>query len=201
MTHHDTDKDDAIDPIDALRSELKRVPLSPEFTARLRQRIDAQPDVRGAAWLGGWRWLVPVAAVAAVVVAVVAIRQPRTRDVEQAALKTLADVSNPVALPAPAQAPGGSSTFEVRSSKSGRRMPAVAVTAAAVPALQVITNQPAILRALWARVGKGAPIVEVSASVAPDTVPEIVVAPIEVSPIVVKPLEPQPAPGGLPIVR
>jgi hypothetical protein len=55
------------------------------------------------------------------------------------------------------------------------------------PDLVVITNQPAVLRALWARarVSAGTGLIEVAAAPLPDNAAEIVVAPIEENPGVV----------------
>lgn len=188
MTHQDND--DAIDVIDALRSELRRVPLSPEFSARLRQRIEAEPDVRGAAWLSGWRWLVPVASVAAVVIAAVSL----SRLGMETPIPLVARA--PMATPTPVEIePEHPSTSAVAKAPADKRAPKNR-------SLEVITNQPAILRAVWGRVGKGAPMVEVSTTLVPDTVPEIVVPPVQVSPIVVKPLgDLRLVPGALPIIR
>ncbi len=208
MTHQDEqDKDDAVDAIDALRSELKRVPLSPEFTARLRQRIDAAPDARGVAWLSGWRWLVPAASAAAVVVAAFALSWSRPAPPQQVTARAPIETPTVVAIepenlrtstfakaPADRREPENLRTSTFAKAPADRREPEN-------PSLEVITNQPAILRALWARAGRGPAVVEVPMTQMPDPNPEIVVPPIEVSPIVVKPLEPQPAPGVLPIVR
>jgi RNA polymerase sigma factor (sigma-70 family) len=191
MTHQDPD-----DPIAALRSELKRVRLSPEFTARLRQRIDAAPDPRRAARLGGWRWLVPAAAAAAVIALVM---WPRRQPDMPAQVASVA----PVAAPAVAGPQGGpgTSNVDVRTSKSElRRSKSEVRGSPALPAPEVITDQPAIFRALWARVARGAALVEVPAM--PDPAPEIVVPSIEVDPIVVKALGELQLPAGVfPIVR
>jgi len=68
--------------------------------------------------------------------------------------------------------------------------------------MEVITNQPAILRALYARIAPDATVVETTSVPMPETAPEIVVPTIEVSPLVVKPLgEPPIIGGGSSIIR
>ena len=91
------DNDDAIEVIDALRSELKGVRLSPDFTARLRQRIEAEPARVG--WRNGWRWLVPAMAAAAVITAAIVMRQPRTN--EPVRVSRVSEATRPIAATPP----------------------------------------------------------------------------------------------------
>jgi hypothetical protein len=73
------------------------------------------------------------------------------------------------------------------------------------PFPEVLTNQPEILRALWARYQSEAAVVESTGAPLPALVSDIVVPPVEVSPVVVKwmvepPVPPVP-PGTSPIIR
>jgi len=201
MTHDGNDGNDGNerddgDPIEGLRSELKRVPLSPEFAARLRQRIDEVPAAHGAAWLAGWRWWVPVAAVAAVVVAVVSVAQRRS-DAPGPAATTLA-----AAVPTVPVVPDRSRSFPVAPPPSPAGLRRGFAVVPAEPALEVLTDQPALYRALLARAGKGPVAVEVTPTILPDAVPDITVPSIDVSPIAIKWLgDPRLAPGVLSIAR
>ena len=208
MTHQ---TDERMDPLKALREELASVAPPAEFAARVRLGIDADTAVRGANWLTGWRWLVPAAAAAAMVAAVFVMWRPTTEAPHQVVAQAPIETSNPLAAPqetvAPLPAPAGvsradSSKFDVRSSNSGRKVAAASFGGQArEPVLEVITNQAAVLRELWARVDSTATLVETVAKTSPDTVPEIVVNPIEVNPIVIKWLgDPSTAPGA-PIIR
>jgi uncharacterized protein (DUF2267 family) len=69
------------------------------------------------------------------------------------------------------------------------------------PALEVITTQPAILKAMWAQFNASARATTVGAEL-PTEVRDVVVAPVEVEPVIVKWLvEPPITPGVLPIIR
>jgi hypothetical protein len=191
-----------------LREELAAVAPSPEFRARVRQRIEAAGPARGAGWLSGWRWLMPLAAAAGVAIAV-AIMSRGSKDVPAPVTITAGRSDGAVVARPSTETPRPtasdrrtasrtaasllrSSKVEVRSSKA---------KPAEGPSMEVITNQPAVLKAMWARVA-GAPTL-VETTPLPEAAPEIVVPPIEVNPIVVKSMIEQPREGGglLPIVR
>jgi hypothetical protein len=185
--------------LDLLRDELAAIAPSPEFAVRVRQGIDAAAETRKASWLSGWRWVVPVGAVAAGVMAVIVLS--RSGDAADQ-ITAQAPVQAPTAIETPVAMTNG----DRRTTNAGRRVPdsgaqvVPAEPTAADPVLEVITNQPAILRAMYARIAAGATVVETTTM--PDTVPEIVVAPIEINPIVVKSLVDPPAVGGAqPIIR
>ena len=211
MTHQ---TDERRDPLEALREELASVAPPVEFAARVRQVIDADAAVRGANWLTGWRWVVPAAAAAAIATAVFVQWRPKVEAPQPIIAQgpahseaRVARVPEPIAPPAEvAQEPRtGSPNSELRTPNS-RRVEPVPVrmlqTAGETPFPEVITNQSAVLRELWARVDQNSVLVEAIAATLPDTTPEIVVNPIEVSPIVIKWLgDPSTAPGVLPIIR
>ena len=186
------------DPIDALRAELKREPLSPEFAARLRQRIEADAHARPASWLSTWRWVIPVGAVAGMIVWLVlpSSKQPTT-PMTAVNPQTPAPVQTVTQAPAPAVA-----SAPVAAPVKGSLRPVIRTAAAADPAPEVITNQASALRALWASARTAKPRIEVKATVAPAVIPEITTPAIEVAPLVVKELgEPAPIQGVFRIVR
>ena len=210
MNHQDID-----DPLKALREELADKAPSPEFAAKVRQGIDAAGDIRGASWLPGWRWLVPVAAV--MVVAAFVMSRPRSESPVQVAVKAPAHAEAPimrapesVVPPAPGAAAQGVKVAEPSHSLKLRRASENPSTREPEhlrtrepedPFPEVITNQAAILRALWARVDANVPLVESVATTSPEAVPEIVINPIEISPIVIQWLgDPQTAPSA-PVIR
>ena len=229
------------DPIDALKAELAAVSPSPEFQARVRQRIAGELDLlreelaavapspefavgvrrgiveaeaarteRAASWLSGWRWVVPAGALAAGVIVVIALTKSGADVPERVTVQ--APVQTPVAVqaPKPVVLPKESSKFEVRTPKVVRNAdPRGEAATAALPApdpmLEVITNQPAILRALRPRVGAVESRTDAVISTGPEVIPDLSVAPIEVSPIIVKwmvePPTPPAVPGGSSIIR
>jgi len=206
MTHHTDDTD----PLKALRDELAEVAPSPQFAVRVRQRIGAVEERRPASWMLGLRWLVPTAAAAALLMAVLVWSNPGTNPGVVDAVITRAPIETPGARSAPAESSSGiPMAAKVEPDHPGTRAPehlrtsalAEAPTDTREPDLEVLTDQPAILRALWARVATGATLVESIPVVLPDAVPEIVVRPIEVSPIEIKWLgDPETAPGAF-IIR
>jgi hypothetical protein len=191
-----------------LREELAAVAPSPEFAVRVRQGVEAAREERAASWLSGWRWVVPIGAVAAGVIAVIALTKSGAESPErvtvQVPIQTPTSINTPtpaVTVPTPTSkihVPGASSARAATSSP----VVASAVVASADPMLEVITNQPAILRAMYARIAVGATVVETTTIPMPDTAPEIIVPSIEISPIVVKSLVDPPSVGGAqPIIR
>lgn len=183
---------------DLLRDELAAVAVSPEFKVRVRQEVEAAQQVRASSWLGGSRWLVPIAAAAGIAIAIAIAWTWRGARSTPAPIATT--VSNPADVRSPLPVPGGQRTATqvvaspLRHERTGVRR------STEEPSLEVITNQPAILRALAARMAAGAKMVETTTAAEPDpaiTVPEIVI-----DPIVVKPLpEPPDLSGTLPIIR
>ena len=174
------------DPAELLRAELMTVEPSPAFAAGVRTRIDARSGA-------GFR--LPVAlATATLAIAAVAggaywlqrgsvVGPVPTPAVAQSAAVPAAE---PVVPPAPA--------VEPRRRARAARPAADAVVAAAPagPFLEVITNQPEMLRRVWASVEGGA----ARAGLPTDEFAELTVAPVLVDAIVVPRIGPS-AGGGL----
>ena len=185
-----------------LREELAAVEPSPDFRARIRQRIDAQADARRASWLAGWRWLVPIGAAAAVIAIALAIvstrrgAQSTTAPNQTTASNSAQDVRTPVQPSAGLRTAAPAAASPLRHERTGVR------SSTEEPSLEVITNQPAILRALAARIAADAQLVETSNQAARETTPEITIVPIEIQPVVVKSLLERPdIPVPFPIIR
>ena len=171
------------DPVEALRAELERVQPPAGYVARIRQRIDA--EAQAPVRLAWWRWAMPMASIAIVLVVVSVTRrsvvtptEPISKYVVASGQSTTpvdparsADVARP--LP-PAPKPG-----RVTGSPPVDPLPAS-------PAPEVITHQADVLQSLWAHIGPNAALVD-APSVRPDIATDIVVTPIEVEPIVIKP--------------
>lgn len=222
MSHHEVDP--VVDPIEALRAELSRVEVSPEFAERVRRQIGkdviasigtelsqlsvspefavrvrqqieaAPPHSRWSGWLN-WRWAVPVAAAAAVLAAIALAR---------GGAPTTTVVVNPASVNASAsqsqtpQAPQSTPPSLVSTPRATERTASTAAASGqqADDKLEVLTNQPAILSQLWAAVTKVEPVEP------PLEVRELVIVPVEVTPVAVQWLVEPPASGGVaPIIR
>jgi hypothetical protein len=194
MKPHDT-QDEFDDPIEALRAELQRVPPPAGYVARLRQRVDAEASAPApVAW---WQWALPLAAVAAVLVAITMHRPaPQEPVVTTARVESspIVSVTPPSPIAPPVQ------PIATRSTRGPAVVRLVDPPLDFEPMPEIITNQAEVLRSLWARAAPKAALVE-STNLAPDPAAEIVVAPIEIAPIVIKPLTDTGKPGSLPIVR
>jgi hypothetical protein len=182
---------------DLLHDELAAVAVSPEFKVRVRQQVDAAPQARVSSWLGGWRWLVPVAAGIAIAVAMAWTwrgAQNTPAPITTTVSNPAQDVPTPAPRPTPRRTEAPVVASPLRHERTGVRR------STGEPSLEVITNQPAILRALYARIAAGAEIVETNTAPEPD--PGIAIPEIVIDPIVVKPLpEPPGVSGTLPIIR
>ena len=191
------------DAIASIGAELSELSVSPEFAVRVRQQIENAPA--RSRWFGvfNWRWAVPVAA-AAVIGAFVLTRDssPTTAGVDPAGVQASNRQTN---VPQAAQVPSMTATVQ-ESPRPSQSTPvrvfqrtadsAAASAQQAEDKLEVITNQPAILRELWAAV-KTAEAAEVTLEVR-----ELVVVPVEVTPVAVQWLvEPLPSGGVAPIIR
>jgi len=214
--------------LDLLRDELAAVAPSPEFAVRVRQGVAEADAAREArlSWSSGWRWIVPVGAVAAGVIAVIALTKSGADVPEhitvQAPIETATQAPTTIETQKPVVAPlatsnderrpstgsGRPEALEGRTTNVGRRVPnarAQVVTAApptADPMLEVITNQPAVLRAMWVRAGAAQAVVAPGDTSLPENAGDIVIAPVEVNPVVVRWLvEPPGTPGVLPFIR
>jgi hypothetical protein len=209
--------DDGRDPLEALKAELASVGPSQAFAAGVRQRLDAEPERSTGRFPISWRWAVPVGvATAAVVWTLVVQRRPEPRQpqtVVATAGPGVTATTPPVApaAAAPTVTAPGAPGASVREPVRAPRRPATQMTAAAIaeqpaePTLEVITNQPAILRALWTAVAAEHAVVVPAASPFVEPSADIVVAPVEVRPVVVKWMVEPPAgaggEGGSPIIR
>ena len=151
----------------------------------MRQRIEAEPARVG--WRNGWRWLVPAMAAAAVITAAIVMRQPRTN--EPVRVSRVSEATRPIAATPPV-APKPVEKAVVLRNPVVSQKPVLAAAELGTP--EVITDQGAILRALWARVKSRTKVEQATATAGTD---EIVVPPIEIAPIVVTPLG---MPAGLP---
>jgi hypothetical protein len=181
-----------------LREELAAVAPSPQFKARVRQQIEAQPQTSGASWLSGWRWVVPAGAAAAGIALAVVMLGRGTAGTPAPVATTVTNA--PQDVPTPAQLPEEPRTSKTPSASSQRASNVNVRKDQREPSLEVITDQPAILRALFGRI-RGDVQAGEGPALASDTAPEIKVIPVDVSPVVVKPLV-DPAEGGSsPIIR
>ena len=168
------------DDLEPLRAELTDLTVSSDFAVRVRQNIEAGGSRRGVPWSPfNWRLVVPAAglAAAAAVAAFVYLRPVETAapaQVVSAAPPMVAPATKPddVAPVSRVQAPRASAPRIARMSAPEPRD----------PMLEVITDQPAILRALWVRVEPGV-TVDSTEPAALYQAPKLEVAPIEVSPI------------------
>ena len=203
------------DPLEDLRAELDAVWVSPKFADRVRERIanesavdlgpieaelaaqSVSPDFGAhvnertaamAASRARWPWLAGLAAAAVVALTWVGLS---VRDVAVIpAVPHTADRTEPAPTPRMTDL----ASPNARAAEPRTREPRNPGTPE--PALEVITNQPAILAELWARTAR----VETAQVIAPvESVPtplEIDLATVEVTPVVVKWLvEPPPAMG------
>ena len=168
----------------------------------MRQQVEAAEQARAASLLRGWRWLAPVAAAAGVAI-VAAMMWRGSQNVPTPVTTTVASAPIATAHDTPTAAQPSRDVPRVTTTHSANRTaPATAASLTTEPSMEVITNQPAILRAMYARIAIDAAVVEITTSPLPDTAPDIVVPPIEISPIVVKSLADPAAVGGAqPIIR
>lgn len=191
------------DPIASIGSELSELSVSPEFAVRVRQQIEAAPARSWWFSMFDWRWAAPLAAAAAIgAFALTRGGAPAIGGVDTTGVQARASV--PQAPQAP-EAPSMTATVQESPRPSqATRMPGsqrtadttVASSQQAEDKLEVITNQPAILRELWAAVASA------EAAEVTQEVRELVIVPVEVTPVAVKWLvEPPPSGGVAPIIR
>ncbi|HEX5068815.1 MAG TPA: hypothetical protein VFV78_01265 [Vicinamibacterales bacterium] len=177
-----------------LREELAAVEPSAAFKARVRQRIDADVEARARSRWSDWRWLLPVATAAGIAL-VVAVMWRGAQSAPAPVTATNPPTPRRVETPAPVPQPAAARTAPPVAASPLRASNAGVHSAKGEPSMEVITNQPAILRALYARIAPDAAVVEVTSIPMPETAPEIVVPSLEVSPLVVKPLAEPPVIG------
>jgi hypothetical protein len=195
------------DAIASIGAELSELSVSPEFAVRVRQQIEEAPARSWWLSMFDWRWAVPVAA-AAVIGAFVLTRgtAPTTPGVESAGVQARGPEQS-AQLPQAPQTPSHTAATASAAVMPPSRIATALVNERTVPSaaasgqqaedkLEVITNQPAILRELWAAAAT-AEAAEVAVEVR-----DLVIVPVEVAPVAVKWLvEPLPSGGVAPIIR
>ncbi len=183
------------DPTELLRAELMAIEPSPAFAAGVRARVEARSGagfrwqfalatgaVAAAAVVGGAYWLRPGSAVAPSPAPVIA-----------------QSVEAPAAAPAVSAMPTVQPVRQMRETQVGAQPVAepVAVATSTGPFLEVITNQPEMIRRVWASVEGGV----TRAGLPADEFAEITVAPIRVDAIVVPRIGPAGGGGLVPGAR
>lgn len=195
-----TENDDVLmDLKTALRAEPSR-----EFAAGVRSRVNRSRVLARRMWWG-------LAAAATVTLATVALWQPAVDEpAVEAVVSDRATVPTPAAFtPAPSavQERVVANTTAPRSVRRATRVVSVASDTPFEPRLEVLTNQPAVLRKLWAGYSTKTlletPVeVETPATPAPmKPLAPVRVDPIVVVPIVVSELVPAGRSGGVPVIR
>lgn len=198
MTDHDTDDDTVLKELDA----ALQVEPSRAFADGVRTRVNRSRINTTRVWWG-------LAAAASIVLATVSVWRTSTGSSANDAPAQVAVAPIQATAPAvPSKAPESVVAVAPVSSPAVRRreraIQRVAVaTTSSEPRLEVITNQGAVLRALWADyrgrplvLAEAAPVVDSQATAA------IVVNPIEVRPIVVSEIGKEPGPAGAtPVIR
>lgn len=212
------------DPLAELRRELRSVKPSPAFAAGVRERIEIEKDRRArASWWFDWRSVAAAGATAVLVAAVWAAKNGADGGAEVRATNGASSGANPGAnVTAGAGANAGANVGatagvppsvnpRVNDRAHSRPNPRteggvspvnVMVTAAQSESpLEVITQQPAILRMLWER-HRAAELALAATQPMPDEVRDVVIANVEVEPVVVKWLvEPPATSGALPVIK
>ncbi len=175
------------DDLEPLRAELAELTASPEFAARVRQQLE-QGSQSSWRWLT-WRWMAPVGALAAAVMLFMLFK-PVERPTPHS-LVAVVQPQDPVSAPPAVREPAG----EVAASRLVRPRPVKTTTRSQEAPLEVLTNQPTILREWMVRASTAAVSEADDSPAVPVEVRDVAVAPVEVTPVVVKWLvEPPPQP-------
>jgi hypothetical protein len=190
MTGHDLDHDNVLKELDA----ALQVEPSRAFADGVRARVTRTQHRTRTMWWG-------LAAAASIGLVTLAVWRPAVEAPVKVAVAPPPATASAVPAKAPESiAPEGAIGGRVfRPGNTAR----VARATSSEPRLEVITNQGAVLRALWADyrgrplvIAEGAPVVDGPATTA------IVVNPIVVPPIVVTEIGKEPGPAGAtPIIR
>jgi hypothetical protein len=167
------------DDLEPLRAELADLTPSPEFAVRVRQSIE-QSGQAGFSWSRlNWRWILPVSGLAAAAVMATVVLRPTDVPAPARTASVAPPASEQVGTPALPVRP--------RAVQTVARAKSVAtvghVSTPRDPMLEVITDQPELLRNLSVRVGPGI-AVDPTEPAGTYQAPKLEVAPIEVSPIV-----------------
>ena len=197
MTDHDLGHDNVLKELDA----ALQVEPSRAFADGVRARVNRSSTNTARVWWG-------LAAAASIGLATLTLWRPAPESASVAAVTPpkVAPITQPAAKASSITTPPSVVAAPQRPASRERTVtPVVATTTASgtEPRLEVITNQGAVLRALWADyqrrplvIAEGAPVVESL------TAAEIVVNPIAVRPIVVSEIGKEPGPAGAtPIIR
>ncbi len=174
------------DELEPLRAELADLNVSPEFAVRVRQRVEA--PLRSS-WGLTWRWIVPAAGLAAVVAAIVL--WPRGVEPPAPAQTEVVAKAEPAAPPVVSSSgPRVASPVTVARTKSAAGPRQVAFSAQAEtatsgrdPFLEVITDQPELLRRLVIAVERPDIAVDPSEPERMYEAPKLDVPKVEVSPV------------------
>ena len=182
MTGHDSDHDDVLKELDA----ALQVEPSREFADGVRARVNRSRINNTRAWWG-------LAAAASLGLATMALWRPAPDPTSVAAVAPaeVAPITQPAGNASPVPAPENVVTASQRPVRRGERTvtPVVATAAASETRLEVITNQGAVLRDLWAAAGTGAMFETALEAPIPVTPAEVKpIAPIVLDPIVVTPI-------------
>jgi hypothetical protein len=197
-----------MDVLDDLRRELNAVSPSPAFAAGVRARIDSDVSTTG---LLRWSWWAAVGVAAALVIAIGVWRAGRTASVPDSAVSTPAIVrvetpATAAATPPLARVDPRVEIPRARVTRAARIPPSepnagTAASSSPEPTLEVITNQPQLLREMWARASRPSAASQ-RAAVSDSGIDDAAPGSIEVNPVVVKWLiEPPQAPVTFPIIR
>lgn len=171
------------DDLEPLRAELAELTPTGSFAARVRQGIE-QADASRSSWSRiTWRWIVPATGLAAAAIAAVML-WPRQAPEPARPTNEVARVE-PVAPPAVSSSSPQVARPASRVLSRTPRVPAAGPRIEAAqrdPMLEVITDQPALLRALSVRVQPGVSV-DSTEPTGNYLAPKIEVAPIEIAPI------------------
>jgi hypothetical protein len=170
------------DELQPLRAELTDLTVSAEFAVRVRQSIEAGGSRKRLSWPPFTRrFVVPAAGLAAGVMAgLIYLTSVDSPPPVQSATSTVVMPMVETPKSAPIAPVRESAAPAIRAARVIDNR--TASNAPRDPMLEVITDQPAVLRALWVRVEPGV-TVDSTEPDAPYQAPKIEVAPIEVSPI------------------
>jgi hypothetical protein len=178
--------------------ELSELSVSPEFAVRVRQQIEATPP--RSRWFGvfSWRWAVPVAAAAVVLVAIAFARGGHPDSPGVGSTGVVARGSESPSVPpivagapqsprsSPGAAPRQPQPDHLARVSQRTTPPAAASGQQAEEKLEVITNQPAVLRDWWDRAERVQIVSNLTEESARVDSRDVVVNPVEVKPVVVQ---------------
>ena len=182
MTGHDADHDNVLKELDA----ALQVEPSRAFADGVRARVNRTRTNTARVWRG-------LAAAAGIGLATLALWRPAPEPTSVAAVTqvTVAPITQPTATASPVTTPPSLVAASQRAVSRGERIvtPVVATASASETRLEVITNQGAVLRDLWAAAGTGAMFETALEAPIPVTPAEVKpIAPIVLDPIVVTPI-------------